>query len=357
MGCGASKDNSIDKQIVEMAKSKPITIMLLGSGESGKSTIAKQLKILFGGGFTQNECSSYKTSICTNVVTCMRTLIEQAGILNHPLTYKPTSKEFTTEDPVALPFSPELVGDVEALWADAGIQATFEESSKFQIPDCAKYLFENVKRIATDDYIPTEEDLIHNRTKTTGIHEYDFTVKDIPFHLIDVGGQRSERKKWVSFFSDVDCAIFVTSLAEYDMKLYEDGNTSRLTESVAVFKDIMTNEFLKNAVKLIFLNKMDLFEEKLTKTALNVIFPDYTGGDNSVMGAQYIQQLFTGKLQAEEMVVSGAETGNIEGAVSEKVYTNLTNATDGSNIKRVFMLAVDVIMKNMAANGKMRPQK
>ena len=59
-------------------------------------------------------------------------------------------------------------------------------------------MFENVQRISTEDYLPTEEDLIHNRTKTTGIHEYDFVAKDIPFHLIDVGGQRSERKKWVS---------------------------------------------------------------------------------------------------------------------------------------------------------------
>ncbi|KAL7714640.1 G protein alpha subunit [Entamoeba marina] len=350
MGCGASKDNSIDKQIVEMAKKKPITVMLLGSGESGKSTIAKQLKILFGGGFSEQERSSYKMSICTNIVTCMRTLIEQASILNHPITYQPKSKEFTTEDPVSLPFSSELPDDVEALWADNGIIATYEESSKFQLPDCAKYLFENVRRISTDDYVPTEEDLIHNRTKTTGIHEYDFVAKDIPFHLIDVGGQRSERKKWVSFFSDVDCAIFVTSLAEYDMKLYEDGNTSRLTESIAVFKDIMTNEFLSNAVKLIFLNKMDLFEEKLAKVPLSSVFSDYSGGDNAVIGAQYIQQLFTGKLQTEEMNVSGAASANIEGAVTDKVYTNPTNATDGMNVK------LDVIMKNMANNGKIRPQ-
>ena len=74
------------------------------------------------------------------------------------------------------------------------------------------------------------------------------------------------------------------------------------------------------------------------------------------MGAQYIQQLFTGKLQAEEMSVSGATASNIEGAVSDKVYTNLTNATDGMNIKRVFLLAVDVIVKNMSTTGKLRPQ-
>ena len=353
MGCGQSKDNTIEKQIFEMAKKKPITIMLLGSGESGKSTIAKQLKILFGGGFTQQERESYKASISSNVITCMKTLIEQSQVLNHPVSYQPKSKELTTEEQCPLPFSAELPEDIENLWKDQGIQDTYAESSKYQLPDCAKYLFENIKRISAADYVPTEEDLIHNRTKTTGIHEYDFVAKDIPFHLIDVGGQRSERKKWVSFFSEVDCAIFITSLAEYDMKLYEDSNTSRLTESVAVFKDIMTNEYLKDAVKLIFLNKMDLFEEKLAKCPLNTIFPDYDGGDNAIIGAQYIQQLFTGKLQAEEMNISNNTTGNIEGAVNEKVYTNPTNATDGMNIKRVFLLAVDVILKNMANNGKM----
>ena len=121
-----------------MAKKKPITIMLLGSGESGKSTIAKQLRILFGGGFPENERMTYKNSICTNVVTCMRTLIEQASILNHPLAYQPKSKEFTTEDPVTLPFSAEMASDVEALWADEGILATYEERAKYQLPDCAK---------------------------------------------------------------------------------------------------------------------------------------------------------------------------------------------------------------------------
>lgn len=138
MGCGASKDNTIDKQIMEMAKRKPITVMLLGSGESGKSTIAKQLKILFGSGFTDQERMSYKMSICTNVVICMRTLLEQATVLNHPVKYEPKSKELTTEDPVTLPFSSELATDIESLWEDEGIQATYGESSKYQLPDCAK---------------------------------------------------------------------------------------------------------------------------------------------------------------------------------------------------------------------------
>ena len=90
--------------------------------------IAKQLKILFGGGFTEQERASYKMSICTNVVTCMRTLIEQSQILDHPMKYEPKCKEFTTEDPVVLPFSEGLVEDVEALWADEGIQANLSIS-------------------------------------------------------------------------------------------------------------------------------------------------------------------------------------------------------------------------------------
>jgi len=211
-----------------MAKKKPIQIILLGSGESGKSTIAKQLKILFGGGFSETERESYRNSICSNLIHCMRTLMQESTKIDkkNKVKYKPTSKELTAGEGehFSLPFSDTIVKDITELWKDKAIQHTYANSNKFQLPDCAKYLFENVARISQPDYLPTEEDLIHNRTKTTGIHEYDFMCKDIHFHLIDVGGQRSERKKWLSFFTEVDCAIFVTALSEYDMKLYEDQN-------------------------------------------------------------------------------------------------------------------------------------
>jgi len=43
--------------------------------------------------------------------------------------------------------------------------------------------------------------------------------------LVDVGGQRSERRKWIQCFDDVRAVLFVAALSGYDMTLFEDGTT------------------------------------------------------------------------------------------------------------------------------------
>lgn len=60
--------------------------------------------------------------------------------------------------------------------------------------------------------------------------------------MIDVGGQRNERSKWIHFFEDVTAIIFVVALSEYDLKLEEDESTNRMHESLKLFGDI-TNKY------------------------------------------------------------------------------------------------------------------
>lgn len=77
------------------------------------------------------------------------------------------------------------------------------------------------------DYLPTEQDLLRTRIKTTGITEVLFELKGLTFRVIDVGGQRSERKKWIHCFDNVNAIIFISSLSEYDQTLREDNCTVR----------------------------------------------------------------------------------------------------------------------------------
>ena len=66
--------------------------------------------------------------------------------------------------------------------------------------DSAEYFLNNLNRIKGRDYIPSVMDVLRTRVKTTGIVETNFQYKDLYFQLFDVGGQRSERKKWIHCF-------------------------------------------------------------------------------------------------------------------------------------------------------------
>ena len=45
--------------------------------------------------------------------------------------------------------------------------------------------------------------------------------------MFDVGGQRSERKKWIHCFESVTSIIFCTALSEYDQVLREEKSQVR----------------------------------------------------------------------------------------------------------------------------------
>ena len=46
--------------------------------------------------------------------------------------------------------------------------------------------------------------------------------------MVDVGGQRSERRKWIHCFENVTSIIFLVALSEYDQILFESDNEVRM---------------------------------------------------------------------------------------------------------------------------------
>ena len=45
--------------------------------------------------------------------------------------------------------------------------------------------------------------------------------------MVDVGGQRSERRKWIHCFEDVTAVIFFVAMSEYNQYLLEDPEVKR----------------------------------------------------------------------------------------------------------------------------------
>jgi guanine nucleotide-binding protein subunit alpha, other len=63
---------------------------------------------------------------------------------------------------------------------------------------------------------------VQTRARTTGITETQFHLRDHEMLMVDVGGQKSERRKWIHCFQDVTSILFLVSLSGYDQCLVED---------------------------------------------------------------------------------------------------------------------------------------
>lgn len=138
---------------------------------------------------------------------------------------------------------------------------------------------------------------MHLRVSTTGISEIVFGWPGQGggprFRIVDVGGQRSERKKWLRHFDSVDVVVFVANLAEYDLCLFEDATRRRLDESLSVWSDLCRNPVLSAKPAVLLLNKRDLFLSKLKRVPLRDHIPSYVGpADDISAAAACIRGLF-----------------------------------------------------------------
>ena len=89
--------------------------------------------------------------------------------------------------------------------------------------------YSNIDRLFSRDYLPNDQDVLRSRLRTTGITETLFELGQLNYHMFDVGGQRSERKKWIHCFEGVHCLMFVAALSGYDQCLVEDKTAARST--------------------------------------------------------------------------------------------------------------------------------
>ncbi|KAG8901681.1 Guanine nucleotide-binding protein alpha-2 subunit [Tulasnella sp. 403] len=299
----AEKERSlaIDKQIEEDSRRfrKECKILLLGSGESGKSTIVKQMKIIHQNGYTPDELAVFRLVVYKNLVDSAKDIVlamKKVGVdcvegINR--TYATQILEYEVESDPSFRLSPEIAIAIDSLWKDPIIATVMDHSSEFYLMDSASYFFSQVQRIGQRDYIPNESDVLRARAKTTGISETRFNMGQLSIHMFDVGGQRSERKKWIHCFEAVTSIIFCVALSEYDQVLLEEKEQNRMAESLVLFESVINSRWFLRTSIILFLNKIDVFKAKLPKVPLERYFPEYTGGPDINKAAKYILWRFT----------------------------------------------------------------
>ncbi|KAH7053820.1 guanine nucleotide-binding protein alpha-3 subunit [Linnemannia elongata] len=314
---------------------KECKILLLGSGESGKSTIVKQMKVIHQGGYSREELATYRLTIYKNLVESAQALVlamerlrlepakpENRTMADRILDYRVDADPYFT-------LSADIVNAIDSLYHDPITAACMERSSEFYMMDSAPYFFSQVRRIGADDYTPSVQDVLRARSKTTGISETRFNMGQLSIHMFDVGGQRSERKKWIHCFEAVTSIIFCVALSEYDQVLLEESGQNRMAESLVLFESVINSRWFLRTSIILFMNKIDLFAAKLSKIPLEKFFTDYTGGPDISKAAKYILWRFTQTNRARL-----------------HIYPHMTQATDTLNIRLVFAAVKETILQN-----------
>lgn len=157
-----------------------------GAGESGKSTIVKQMKIIHETGYSQEECEEYRRVVYSNTVQSLMVIIRAMGRLKIEFAdpgKTDIARQFFTHASAADEgiLLPEIVLLMKKLWSDAGVQQSFSRSREYQLNDSAGYYLNSLDRIAQPNYIPTQQDVLRTRVKTTGIIETHFSCKQLHF--------------------------------------------------------------------------------------------------------------------------------------------------------------------------------
>jgi len=205
-------------------------------------------------------------------------------------------------------------------------------------------------RIGDEKYIPTHEDILRARTETRGIIEKTVKIEATDWMFVDFSGQRNDKRKWLYQFQNFDGVFFITSVADYDKMISSDDNRetkewreelnslgvfpgiittlvsqyieegNALQEAIRTFDDFCHHRYFNGVPFTIFLNKVDLFKEKIKTVPLSQCFPEYTGNNSFESACDFIEKRFLEVNQARS-----------------EVYIHYISLIDSSYTQKVFM--------------------
>ncbi|KAF4625325.1 hypothetical protein G7Y89_g12839 [Cudoniella acicularis] len=344
-----ARSQMIDKTLEEDSRRlrREVKILMLGDSECCQ-TMVKQMKIIHQNGYTEAGMASHKQAVKRNVLDAMRSMLAVAKIARGELDQTTNANvellsrkiEGIGSNSGEITINKATVTAVEALWANEQFRKIFSESTDVYVPDSASYFIEEIQRIAQETYIPVETDILRTKTKTTGIYETRFNMESLSIHLFDVGGQRSDRRKWIHSFENITSILFTVDLSSYDQVLLEESNQNGMMESLVLFDSIVNSHWFRHASIILFFCNIAEFKQKLSHSPLSNYFPDYSGGDDVNRAAKYLLWRFN-QVNRQHL----------------RLYPHLADITDTSNIRLVFAAVKETLLQNALVDARLCPIK
>ncbi|KAJ7922521.1 heterotrimeric G-protein alpha subunit, GPA2-like protein [Mycena leptocephala] len=387
----SERDRALHRQAekaLKEAKAKmavQVKVLLLGSGDSGKSTILKQMRLIHKVPFSAQETESFRQLVFDNLTRGLKYLLDalpdmglalpeiysnldaegyvkgwapgecggrrprkraksvgektpgeqedegwgEEGVRGEGIAADLDLLEHAEDLRDGEPFPSRYFGPLQRLWGEEVVRTAWGRGNEAAVPENLHYFFSDLPRLFDPAYVPTEQDIVRARARTIGITETTFLLRDHEMLMVDVGGQKSERRKWIHCFQDVTSILFLVSLSGYDQCLVEDRDANQMQDAMTIWDSICHSQWFKQTSIILFLNKNDLFEQKIKTSDIKSFFPDFDGEPGSALaGRDYFKKRF-GRL--------AQKAGR---AKEREIYIHITTATD-TELLRVIMAAVE----------------
>ncbi|KAF7320577.1 Heterotrimeric G-protein alpha subunit 4 [Mycena chlorophos] len=273
------------------------------------------------------------------------------------------------------PFPLAYLGAVLRLWDEPIVREAWTRANEVALPENLPYLISSIPRLFSSSYVPTSSDILRTRARTIGITETAFKVGTEELLMVDVGGQKTERRKWIHSFSDVTSVLFLVSLSGYDQCLVEDRGANQMEDAMTIWDSICHSMWFRRTSLILFLNKDDLYQKKIHggKSPIKNYFPDYDADPlSATAGREYFKRRF-GRIAHKASTMASARAGtagsapaagsaSLGGATSplaaatekererddmkkRSLYTHVTNATDTEMVRLVMAAVEDMILR------------
>jgi len=324
-----------------LANNSALKLVILGSGQSGKSSLYTQF--LFNvhpkHRFDSYESANISYSIHINLLTTFQKISDECFKNDDPPFENPSNIQKAlklinigdlkmNDELKLLEYNDEVFRYIQDIYVDQKFRNNLEKYRETKhVPDGIDYFLKNIKNYSPT-FVPSFLDAVFLQRKTTGMPNFRFRIKKPSNHqqqhndgtqqrpggdraastlsmgvddygsaeiiegvIYDVGGQKSERKKWQNILENVDVVLYVINLGEYDRKLYEDEKTNRLDDSLELFKQIVNSPTMTRTNFILIFNKMDVFRAKFDKETFLKYFPGFQGSSTED-GLKFIQNIY-----------------------------------------------------------------
>lgn len=238
--------------------------------------------------------------------------------------------------------------DIAALWGDAKVRDVLKRK-KVRLEEGPGFFLNDLRRVTSLKYSPSDDDVLKARLKTVGVSEYKFEMEvaagrdaGTEWRIIDVGGSRSQRQAWVPFFEDVDAIVFLAPISAFDQVLSEDRTVNRLEDSVLLWKAVCSNKLLANVELVLFLNKCDILDTKL-KSGIRLAKYVRTYGERE-NDLESVTKYLKGKFSAIHREYSPNP---------RKFYVFATSVTDTTTTGGIIASVRDIVVRRHLSQSKL----